>query len=364
MGKKFDIGKIKERSNGALDSVDNGETGLDVGVGLLNNSSKTLKTTMYIRYEDLVVNEKNTISKDGIAELASLIDAAGGLEQPLVVYKIEGGKYKILTGERRYLAVGLLIEQGKWNEDHLVEVKIRDLDAWDIELDNEDKEYFAILMTNQYRDKTDADKYHEAIIWKRLIRKLRENGRAISVVGYDESGDPIKREKIQIGVDPDGNPITKDITGMKTQQVVANMMNVSPAQVAKIDKIANQGSEALKAALKDEKVNISVGAKIASMPTEEQEKFIEESLEKKGEGESITEDDFRINAHKDKLKSTEKEIGLKEELPGTLITEKQLKMDLKKVSKRLKESGGVRLEEKDYAAYVRQIELLNKIFAV
>ena len=49
-------------------------------------------------------------------------------------------------------------------------------------------------------------------------------------------------------------------------------------------------------------------------------------------------------------------------LPGKLITEKQLKADLKKVTKALKANGGIRLDDAKYDSYIRQIQLLEKLF--
>lgn len=122
----------------------------------------------------------------------------------------------------------------------------------DVPLELEDKEMLSLLVTNQTRAKTDADIAFEIKEWKNIISKLRAKGIDFMVAGYDENGEVIKT----------------NIAGVKTQQLVANQMGISSAQVAKFNKVENQGSEALKNALKTNKINISNAAAVASMPRE------------------------------------------------------------------------------------------------
>jgi hypothetical protein len=172
------------------------------------------------------------------------------------------------------------------------------------------------------------------------------------------------RTMMTVGVDEEGNLIKQDITNVKTQKLVGDQMHKSAAYVGQIDKIENKGSDALKEALMQEKVNISVGSKIAGLKKEEQEHFIEQALAKKGEEESITDDDLRrYQYEKTKTSVKKKEEELEEDtLPGKLITEKQLKADLKKITKALKANGGIRLDDTKYDTYIRQINILEKLF--
>lgn len=372
---KFNLNRINglENVQGPNNGEDNEENSSEnkgmVGAGLLNAASQAQavlqKATIFVPYEKIVRNPMNGMSRRNIDELAQLIEAAG-LQQPLVVKQIEDGNYMILTGERRYLAIGKLIGEGKWNPEHLVEVKVQDMDKLNVELSEETKELFEIVVTNQHRDMTDADYYFEAMSWKKIIQEFRKNGKELRVVGYDDNGDPIEkmRTMMTVGVDEEGNLIKQDITNVKTQKLVGDQMHKSAAYVGQIDKIENKGSDALKEALMQEKVNISVGSKIAGLKKEEQEHFIEQALAKKGEEESITDDDLRrYQYEKTKTSIKKKEEELEEDtLPGKLITEKQLKADLKKITKALKASGGIRLDDTKYDTYIRQISILEKLF--
>lgn len=233
----------------------------DVTDALLNDASKKSKTrnrrTEYVHYEELEVSELNTkFSKSGIEELADQI-YKDGLDQPLVVVQKENGKYEVLGGERRYLAIGHNIKIGRAEKNCVVEVKIKHLDENDLPLSDDDKRMFTWLTTNQYREKTDNDKMIEALRWKHIISKLREKGETIMVVGYDG----------------DGNPIEENIAGKKTRQLIAEKTNMSESQVQKIETIENNGSNELKAALEENKVNIATAATISKLPKEQQDAF-------------------------------------------------------------------------------------------
>ena len=202
--------------------------------------------------------------------------------------------------------------------------------------------------------------------WKKIIREFRENGKQLRVVGYDENGEPIEQMRtiMTTGMDDDGNAIEEDITGMKTQQIIGDKLGVSAAFVGQMEKIENNGSEALKDALMNEKVGISLGSKVAGLDQNEQENFLKTVLEKKDEGDTITNDDLRRYQYEKEKASVKKKEEEPEDdlLPGKLITEKQLKADLKKVTKALKANGGIRLDDAKYDSYIRQIQLLEKLF--
>ena len=142
----------------------------------LNDASRNIETdrqrTKFIPYQELVPSALNKdLSKDNIDELAVQIEQEG-MDQPLVVTKMKNGKYEILGGERRFLAVGKLIEQGKYSEDQLVECKVKEFPKKKNGLTAEEQKIFTWLTTNQYREKTDHDKYIESLRWKEIVLKL------------------------------------------------------------------------------------------------------------------------------------------------------------------------------------------------
>ena len=329
---KFNMDKIK--GSGA------------VGAGLLNAESRKVnvqKRTEYILFDKIQPNPRNEMSMTGIEELASQIKLSG-LEQPLVVYQKEDGDYMILTGHRRYTAIKTLIERGDWDKSQPIECKVKDLEDMDVPLDMEDKEMLSILVTNQTREKTDADIAFEIKEWKNIISKLREQGVTFMVSGYDESGNPIKTE----------------IAGVRTQEIVAKQMGLSKSQVANFNKVENKGSEPLKQALKTNRINISTASDVANMTKEEQTEFIEKTLAKKEDGEQITSSDVAVAKREMAQKQTAKS---KEELPQGLITDKIFKKDLKSIQQAIKEADtGFQLSDSQYKAYCRHIDGLKNVF--
>ena len=94
--------------------------GFGVIGAMLNSSSlvqtKELLEITMIRRSEIEKNGKNNRSIEGIEELAEDIRRAG-IEQPLVVYQLDNGKYRLLTGERRITAVDLNISLGETEPD-------------------------------------------------------------------------------------------------------------------------------------------------------------------------------------------------------------------------------------------------------
>lgn len=322
-----------------------------VGAGLLNEESRKAfpiqRKTEFISYNRIHPNPRNEMSMSGIDALANQIKYSG-LEQPLVVYQQEDGDYKILTGHRRYAAIGMLIERGDWDADsQLIECKVKDLEEMDIPLETADKEMLSILVTNQTREKTDGDIAFEIKEWKKIILKLREKGISFMVSGYGEDGEPIKR----------------NIEGVRTQELIAEQMGISNAQVGKYNKIENQGSDALKEALKQNKINVSNAANVAGMEHKEQDELIKKVLKGKGEGGQITSEDLAL-AKKEKDDSKNKKKSA-EDVPSGFINDKIFKQDIKNIQKSIKSSvDGIQLSENQYSDYCRYINGLKKLFNV
>ncbi|MFZ5693951.1 MAG: ParB/RepB/Spo0J family partition protein [Pseudomonadota bacterium] len=78
-------------------------------------------------------NVRKTGAASGIDELAASI-AAHGLLQSLVVRKTKGGKYHVIAGRRRYLALKALVESGTMRKDQGIPCTVTAPDASATEL--------------------------------------------------------------------------------------------------------------------------------------------------------------------------------------------------------------------------------------
>ncbi len=101
------------------------------------SASQDTGATRGIAFEDIHIsgfNPRKTFDEQELAELADSI-AANGLLQNLVVRPLEGAPdentFILIAGERRYRAIGLLREDGRWPEDRLLDCRVIDADDGD-----------------------------------------------------------------------------------------------------------------------------------------------------------------------------------------------------------------------------------------
>ena len=216
---------------------------------LLNNNSKgdvkenienthRFKTSQ-ININDLIPSANNFYSTDeeGLTDLKDSIELLG-LQQNLVIKKIENGKYEIIAGHRRYLAMKKLYEEGNINFEY-IPCKVEEEDHLKNEL--------RLLMTNSTaRELTDWEKIHQA-------KKLKE-----LLIEYK------KREKLP----------------GRVRDIVANVLNTSTSQIARMESISNNLVKEFQEAMKEEDVKISVAYEISKLPEEKQQELSEEHEEK------------------------------------------------------------------------------------
>lgn len=238
--------------------------GFGVIGAMLNNSSlvqtKELLEITMIRRSEIEKNGKNNRSIEGIEELAEDIRRAG-IEQPLVVYQLDNGKYRLLTGERRITAVDLNISLGETEPDPYLPCVVKDLDEdYGLPLNDDLKERYAIQRTNRFnRNPTEADKMHDYLEWKEIVTALKKQG-------YD---------KITVGVDEKGEEIIQPLKG-RTREIAGAVMEtkVSSGQLAKFDKINNNAVPQLLEAIQAGRINIAVAFRVVDLEPVRQEAFL------------------------------------------------------------------------------------------
>lgn len=218
----------------------------------------------YIPRDEIYKNPKNEYSISDIENLADLIYVMG-LREPLGV-KPEGSGYKLIEGERRLTAIDKLIADGKWEGDIPCIIREKELKVNLDILSDEEKEILEIAGTNAGQRKySEADYLFEVEKLEPIYKKLKASG--IGEFTYESDT---------------GEKITQSLTGKKSRELLAERLNVSPAQVGKISKVANSGTEELKEAVKDGTANIAVAAEIAAMEKEDQKRLIEQHQKENG----------------------------------------------------------------------------------
>lgn len=329
------------------------ENKLELGKTEMNEASlkqrDKRKKTEYIHIADIIPNPDNRLSMNTVDWLVQDIQR-NGLLQPLVVQQQEDGKYMLYGGHQRFEAIKQIQQLGKWPKDNLVEVKVIDMDDMNVPdgVSQKTREKMALRSLNIQRDKTDADMMVEIQDWKEIYADLRANGVEVYEFGTEDGEESFRQQ----------------IKGVKTQKLVAEQLGISPAQVAKFDKVQNQGSEVLIDALKEDKVSVAVASSLASKPVEEQEKIVKEVLERKEEGEKITGEDVvlaeeRIERQKDSKHVEEQS----ENAEGDYVSLKDFKKHIKPIEQKLKEnSQGIVLDERSYSLYLKHIKAIQNLF--
>lgn len=179
----------------------------------------------YIDVYDLVPSNDNFYHVDD--SLKRSIEIAGIL-QPLLVSKPENGKYKVIAGHRRRLAVLSLIEEGK-EEMRLVPCVYKKADV---------RDRLALIMANSFRDKTDWEKMMEAIQAEDLAKELKKE--------YELNG--------------------------RTREVLAEITGTTEAQLGRYKSIYNNLSARLMKYFKESIINVSVAVELCGMSEAGQEK--------------------------------------------------------------------------------------------
>ncbi|MCI5872542.1 MAG: DUF3850 domain-containing protein [Roseburia sp.] len=200
-------------------------------------------------------NSMNFYSLDGIEELAGDI-LMYGLKQNLeLVYEpCEKGEYRIVAGERRWLALKRLVEQG-YKEFEMATCKLTaPQDA--------DEEQVEIIIANAYREKSVGDMIEEEQRLKASLERMKAAGKQIK--GYD----------LQSG---------------RLREVISSMLHMSKTKIAQIEAVSSNLIPEFKEELDKERLTFSAAYELSGMTPEEQK----EALEKyKTDGE-LTHKDIR-----------------------------------------------------------------------
>lgn len=195
-------------------------------------------------------NEMNFYSIKEIEELAGEI-LMYGLKQNLeVVYApCEQGDYRIIAGERRWLALKHLVSKG-YKEFEIATTKLT-------APQDEDEEQIEIIIANAYRTKSMADMIEEEARLKASLERMKSAGKKVK--GYD----------LQSG---------------RLRDVIASMLKVSKTKVAQMEAVNNNLIPEWKEELKNERLTFSAAYELSGMSEEKQR----EALENRTDGKELT----------------------------------------------------------------------------
>lgn len=293
-----------------------------------SNGTATEGETVYLDMDKLRPNSKNMYSMSQIEKLGDLIKLSGGILQNIIVLpEDEEGYYTITTGERRWRAARLLREKGLYPEkfEGKVPCTIRSLDDIDLPISKEMKEQFAILTTNQYRDKSDGEKMMEMQEWKKIIAALREAG-AEYLPMHLTDGEQVK------------------IKGTPTRELLAGQLGVSTGQIARMETVEKKASPQLLNMLMNDTMDLSAAEEMLRLDESEQDKVIKQ-LKKKQRDEKITKAEVKAR--------------VENKLDKKQLNRKTVQMELEDIAANMGEA--VTLSDSEYKNYKKIIDKLKKI---
>lgn len=220
---------------------------------MLNAQTKAEATKIpsaHFRTEDISIkrmyrNKENRYNLENIESLKSNIKTVGLRQNLEVIYApCEQGDYRILSGERRWIALNMLVDEG-CKEYEIVTCKVSCPQ-------DEDMERLELMATNSYREKNNEDLLMEVKEATATFRNLKERGQ--NVPGYD----------LQSG---------------RIRDIVASFLGLSKTKVAQIECINNNLFERLKSLLKQDKIPFSVAYEAAGLNSELQVKVVRKYYE-------------------------------------------------------------------------------------
>ena len=198
------------------------------------NADSYIDNLKMLDIELIEPNEGNFYELSEIETLAEDIERQG-LMTALVVSE-NGSRYKLISGHRRLSAVKLLIESGR-RKSSKVPCFIKGAKP------NNETQLDLIMLNATQRKYSDADKMRE---YEELMRIFKE---------LEAAGKPIKG---------------------RIRDRIADALNVSSAQVGKLDNIKHNAIPDVEQAVKSGDMSISTANEVAKLPPEKQQKIISE----------------------------------------------------------------------------------------
>jgi ParB-like chromosome segregation protein Spo0J len=182
---------------------------------------------------DLIPSKGNFYSVEDVQDLKQSIELLGVLQPLLVTEEEEDGKRRIIAGHRRRLAVMQLVDEGK---ERFRRVPILIKPKKNAILDR-----LALIMANRFREKTDWERMTEALETEKLVLELKES---------------------------------MNIPG-RTRDLLAEIIETSPAQVGRYKAIYNNIIPELMAEFRANRIVVSVIYEASGLPEDYQKQAAE-----------------------------------------------------------------------------------------
>ena len=230
-----------------------------------------------IDVDHIVPAKENFYSVDDIENIKQSIELLG-IEQNLIVERIDRDNYKLVAGHRRYFASKALVEEGK-EEFRTLPCKIKSKSE-----DNTLLNKLTMIMTNSTtRELTDWEKMQQSIEVEEIINQLKKEN---------------------------------NIKG-RTRDLLSEILNISSSQLGRYKAINNNLIEELQEEFKNNNINYSVAYKASQLTKEYQLKAF---IKLQEEGSLIANDIDVLKAKEEYIKPLEGQIAIDDSLHDEEVT--------------------------------------------
>jgi ParB family chromosome partitioning protein len=219
-------------------------------------------------------NEANFYEINDIEDLASKILMSGLMENLVIVYDpCDKGEYRLISGERRWESLKLLVSQG-YKEFELVTCQIRAQVT-------RKEESIELIISNSHRVKSIRETLEETQKLKENLEYLRDN--KIPIKGYD-------------------------LTKGRLRDIVASMLQTNKTKIGQIDKINKSLIPEFLEETKSDRITFSAADQLAGLPEAEQKELYNQYKETG----SITYTEVKEIIEQDKQEEVEGQIDIDE----------------------------------------------------
>lgn len=208
-------------------------------------------------------------SIERIAELADAIDLAGGVFHNLVVRaEDDDGRYQIISGERRWRALIMLVRDRHLPQYSQVNCLVEN------EHDEDLLQLMLVTANSSTRELTDGEKVNQYQALEKILRHMQGQG------------------KLQ----------------GRIRDTAARMLNVSAAQIARYQAIVNNATDELKGALNEGKIGVSAAYEASSLSNQGQKQVADMANAGKADIKSVKEIKQKERAEEEAKKPVQMEL--------------------------------------------------------
>lgn len=189
---------------------------------------------------EIAVTGENRYSMEEVEDLATGILMTGGIQQPLVLGKVDG-EYILISGHRRMEALKKLIEEGR-EEYKRVPCRYREMTRTEAKIE--------LLCGNTFNRKmTDHDLMVQAEEWKKVLEQAKREG------------------------------ILRIEKGKRIRDYVARILGESTGKIGTLNAIRENAAEEVKEEFRAGNIGITAAYTMSQLPEEAQREIMQDTAE-------------------------------------------------------------------------------------